>query len=124
VTGSAQSTPDGAIDKLVRWTIVPVADAIAYAATKGILFAAFAGLWLLFGAAVLVNPAALTDTWNVVGGWPLPVQAIVWLLFLPLMVGLWIWQTDWPLLIRLALIVALAAWNVRVFMPRRAPEAN
>jgi len=124
VTGSAQSTPDGAIDKLVRWTIVPVADAIAYAATKGILFAAFAGLWLLFGAAVLVNPAALTDTWNVVGGWPLPVQAIVWLLFLPLMVGLWIWQTDWPLLIRLALIVALAAWNVLVFMPRRAPEAN
>ena len=124
MTGSAQSTPDGAIDKLVRWTIVPVADAIAYAATKGILFAAFAGLWLLFGAAVLVNPAALTDTWNVVGGWPLPVQAIVWLLFLPLMVGLWIWQTDWPLLIRLALIVALAAWNLLVFMPRREPKAN
>jgi hypothetical protein len=124
VTGSAQSRPDGAIDRVVRWTIVPVANAIAYAATKGILFVAFAGLWLLFGAAVLVNPNALTDTLNVVGGWPLMAQAVAWLLFLPLMVGLWIWQTDWPLLVRLALIVALAAWNLLVFMPRRAQEAN
>jgi hypothetical protein len=124
MTGSAQSRPDGTIDRVVRWTIVPVANLIAYAATKGILLAAFAGLWLLFGAAVLVNPGALTDTWNVVGGWPLPAQAIAWLLFLPVMVGLWIWQTDWPLLIRLALIVALAAWNLLVFMPRREPKAN
>ena len=124
MTGSTQSTPDGTIDRLVRWTIVPVANGIAYAATKGILFVAFAGLWLLFGAAVLVNPGALTDTWNVVGGWPLPAQAIAWLLFLPVMVGLWIWQTDWPLLVRVALIVALAAWNLLVFMPRREPEAN
>ena len=124
MTGSAQSRPDGAIDRVVRWTIVPVANAIAYAATKGILFVAFAGLWLLFGAAVLVNPNALTDTLNVVGGWPLMAQAVAWLLFVPLMVGLWIWQTDWPLLVRLALIVALAAWNLLVFMPRRAQEAN
>ena len=124
MTGTAQSRPDGPIDKIVRWTIVPIANLIALAATKGILLAVFGALWLIFGAAVLVNPNTLSDVWNVVGGWPLIVQAVVWLLFLPLMVGLWIWQTDWPLVVRLALIAGLAAWNLLVFMPHRAQKVN
>jgi hypothetical protein len=32
--------------------------------------------------------------------------------------GLWVWETAWPLVVRLALIVGLGAWNLAVFFPR------
>jgi hypothetical protein len=42
----------------------------------------------------------------------------VWVLFLPVMAGLWIWETTWPVLLRLLLVGGLAAWNLLVFLPR------
>jgi len=39
----------------------------------------------------------------------------VWLLFLPVMIGLWIWETSWALILRVALIVSLAGWTLLVF---------
>jgi hypothetical protein len=46
------------------------------------------------------------------------VQAVVWLLFLPVAAGLWIWETTWPMLLRLLLIAGIAGWNLLVFLPR------
>jgi hypothetical protein len=51
-------------------------------------------------------------------------QGVVWLLFLPLVVGLWIWETTWPLVARLALIVGIAGWNLIVFLPRALQAAR
>ena len=44
----------------------------------------------------------------------------VWLLFLPVMIGLWIWETTWPLLVRLVLVIGIAGWNLLIFLPRAA----
>jgi hypothetical protein len=51
---------------------------------------------------------------------PLVVQAVVWLLFLPVMVGLWIWETTWPVILRVFLVVSIAGWNLLVFLPKAA----
>jgi hypothetical protein len=109
----------GGIDLLVRWVILPVTGIIPVLVRTGLLFVAFAALWLGFIAAVVANPAALDAAWDAIVSLPLVVQAVAWLLFLPLMSGLWVWTTDWSLLIRVALVVAIAGWNLVVFLPRR-----
>jgi hypothetical protein len=106
------------INALVNWIIVPVTSVIPRLVSSGALFALFAILWLAIGGAAVANPAGLDATWRAIGEWPLPAQAIGWLLFLPVMAGLWIWATDWPLVARIVLVVALAGWNLLVFIPR------
>jgi len=34
------------------------------------------------------------------------------------MAGLWIWESSWPLLIRLLLVVGLAGWSLLIFLPK------
>jgi hypothetical protein len=34
------------------------------------------------------------------------------------MIGLWIWETSWPLVVRLVLVIGVAGWNLLVFLPR------
>ncbi len=109
----------GGIDLLVRWVILPVTGIIPVLVRTGLLFLLFAALWLGFIAAMIANPAALDAAWDTIVGLPLVVQAVAWLLFLPLMGGLWVWTTDWSLLIRVALVVGIAGWNLLVFLPRR-----
>jgi hypothetical protein len=46
------------------------------------------------------------------------VQAGVWVLFLPVMVGLWVWETSWPIVVRLTLLIGVAGWNLLIFLPR------
>ncbi|MBD0291661.1 MAG: hypothetical protein ICV74_10435 [Thermoleophilia bacterium] len=47
-----------------------------------------------------------------------PLQAIVWLLFLPVMCGLFVWHRPWPPFLRATAVLAIAAWNVFLFFPR------
>lgn len=32
--------------------------------------------------------------------------------------GLWIWETTWPLIVRVVLTAGIAGWNLLVFLPR------
>lgn len=83
------------------------------------VFIVFTLLWLAFAAALLFKRETLINTWQSIRKLPLLVQLLLWLLFLPVMLGLWIWQTSWPLWLRLVLIAGLAWWNVYVFFPRQ-----
>ena len=56
--------------------------------------------------------------WRRVRGLPLIVRALVWLLFLPVLVGLWVWRTAWPLAGRLVTIGGLAGWSLLIFIPQ------
>ena len=76
-------------------------------------------LWLGFAAALLFNPDMLDTTWQAFRGWPIILQLIVGLLVLPVVLGLWIWQTSWPLLLRLVLVLGLAWVTVYTFFPRK-----
>src|SRR5690349_6410328 len=55
-----------------------------------LVFAMFAILWIAFLAALAFSRATLDDLWHQTRRVPLLVQGVVWLLFLPLMIGLWI----------------------------------
>jgi hypothetical protein len=78
----------------------------------------FAVLWLALLAAIALAPASLGELWKSVRRRTLAIQAVVWLLFLPIMTGIWIWRRPWTPLIRLTLLVALGAWNLFLFFPR------
>jgi hypothetical protein len=106
------------VDGLVRWVVVPATSVIPRLVSSGVAFVLYGALWVAFGAALVTNPGALDDAWRSVGELPLPIQAVVWLLFLPVMAGLWVWGTDWPVVFRLVVVVGIAAWNLLVFVPR------
>jgi hypothetical protein len=84
-------------------------------------------LWLAFGVALLFNRELLDAAWQTFRGWPLVLQIIVGLLVLPVTLGLWIWETSWPLWLRLILVIGLATMTVYLFYPRKPrsrPEAS
>ena len=76
-------------------------------------------LWIGFTAALLFNPDTLNTVWQAFRGWPLILQLVVGLLVLPFVLGLWIWQTSWPLLLRLLLVLGLAWVTVYTFFPKK-----
>ena len=81
-------------------------------------FIILTALWLGFAGALVFNPALLTGAWQALLGWPLVLQAGVAVLTLPVWVGLWVWNTDWPAWLRLALAAGLALTNLYLFFPR------
>lgn len=90
------------------------------------LFGIFLLLWALFVAALIFNQGALDSTWTWFGGLPLVVQVILWVLFLPVMAGLWIWESDWSLWLRLVLIFVVMVGNLAAFSPKsgRQPDGD
>ena len=85
-------------------------------------FAVLTLLWLAFVAALLFNQNLLETAWQSFRSWPLLIQVIVGLLVLPVIVGLWIWETSWSLLVRLGLVLGLAWVTVYTFFPRKTPR--
>jgi len=83
-------------------------------------FAVLSLLWLGFGAALLINPEILQSVWQAFRGWPWVGQALITLLTLPVVLGLWLWQTSWPLWLRLILVIGLAWVTLYTFFPRKA----
>lgn len=96
-----------------------IGNSIGWLADHGILFGLFLLLWIGFGAALALSQGSLDQAWATIRALPLPVQLLVWLLFLPVMVGLWIWEASgWPMLVRLGLVIGVAGWNLLVFLPK------
>jgi hypothetical protein len=82
-------------------------------------FTILALLWLAFLTALAFNRALLDSAWQMFRGWPLVVQLLAGLLTLPVVIGLWIWQTSWPVLLRLVIVLGLAWATVYMFFPRK-----
>lgn len=72
----------------------------------------FAMLWIGFIVALIVNREWLDLVWNWARALPLAAQIIVWVFFLPGMVGLWVWESSWPVLVRLLAFGGIAGWTV------------
>jgi len=58
----------------------------------------FVMLWVGFVIALFVNREWLDVLWNWAQTLPLVPKITVWVVFLPIMVGLWIWESSWPTL--------------------------
>lgn len=72
----------------------------------------FAMLWVGFAIALVVNPGWLDSLWNWVRTLPSVAEIILWVLFLPIMVGLWIWESSWSVLVRLVAFAGIVAWTL------------
>ena len=83
-----------------------------------LVWAAFTVLWIAFVVALAFSPGTLDDVWHAGRRRALVIQAVAWLLFLPIMIGLWIWERPWPVPIRVVLASALGAWTVFFLLPR------
>lgn len=108
------------MDTLIDTFVVPLANAVPYLVSSGILFVAFAALWVAFGAALVRDSGRLDALWQRIARLPRLVQGVAWLLLLPVLAGLWTWRTRWPLAARLAVIAGLAGWNLLVMLPQAA----
>ena len=71
----------------------------------------FAILWVGFAIALIVNREWLNLLWNWVRALPSVAQIIVWVLFLPGMVGLWVWESSWSALVRLLAFSGIVGWT-------------
>ena len=72
----------------------------------------FLVLWIGLFIALLVNREWLDDLWNWARTLPAFPKAIVWVLFLPIMAGLAIWESSWTLTGRLLGYAGIVAWTL------------
>jgi hypothetical protein len=84
----------------------------------------FGLLWVAFAVGLIWSQGSIDGAWDWLRGLPWIVQGIVWLLFLPVTIGLWIWETSWPLVLRLVLVAGLAGWSLLIFFPKAATAGN
>lgn len=106
------------MERMIETLASGLGNGVGWMAEHGILFAIFAIIWIAFAASLLVSQGSLDQAWATIRGLPLILQAVVWVLFLPAVIGLWVWETSWPLIVRLLLVAGIAWWNLMVFLPR------
>jgi hypothetical protein len=123
-TSHGAGTGKSLFERSIETVATAVGDGIGWLAEHGILFGLFGLLWLAVGAGLAFNPGVVSEAWATAGAWPLPLQVVVWLLFLPVMAGLWIWHTDWDFLARVLFVATLAGWTLVMLWPRRADTAT
>jgi hypothetical protein len=112
------------MEQVIETLASGLGNGVGWLAESGVLFGVFALIWIAFGAGLIWSQGSIDQAWQTIRGLPLIVQAVVWLLFLPVMIGLWIWETTWPLLVRLILVIGIAGWNLLVFLPRALQAAR
>lgn len=106
------------MEQIIETLASGMGNSIGFLAETGLLFVIFAVIWLAFGAALVFSQGSLDAAWQAIRGVPLLVQLVAWLLFLPVMIGLWVWETTWPLFLRWFVVLGIAGWNLLVFLPR------
>lgn len=74
--------------------------------------AIFAVLWVGLAVALVMNPEWLDLLWGWVRALPLVAEIVVWVLFLPITVGLWIWESSWPAFVRLLGFAGIVGWTL------------
>jgi hypothetical protein len=108
------------MDQVIEPIANGLGNSITWMVEHGILFGLFAIIWIAFAAGLIWSQGSVDQAWKAIRELPLIVQVIVWVLFLPVMIGLWIWETSWPLIVRLILVLGIAGWNLLVFLPNAA----
>lgn len=80
------------------------------------------GMWVAFFWLLFAD--SLDDVWRAISHWPILVEVVVWIALVPWMLGTWVWTSQWPTGIRVALVLCFAiGWTV-VSMPRARKAAR
>jgi hypothetical protein len=72
----------------------------------------FTILWIGFAIALVANREWLDSLWNWVRALPTVTEIIVWVFFLPIIVGLWIWESSWSTLVSLLAFAGIVVWTL------------
>jgi hypothetical protein len=80
-------------------------------------FAVVVALWVAFTSALVLSQSSIDDIWAWFKHQRLMVQISVGVLFLPWLLGMWIWESSWSPMTRGLLVGALAWANVYAFLP-------
>ncbi len=75
-------------------------------------------LWLAFGVALVNNPGWIHAVWAHFRAYPFLVQVVIGVLVLPVLVGLWVWESSLAFSLRLILVAGLAFATIYIFFPR------
>jgi phosphatidylserine synthase len=110
----------GPVEHVIDTLASGMGNGVGWLAEHGVLFAIFAVMWAAVVAGLVLSQGTVDQTWETIRGLPIVVQAVVWLLFLPVMAGLLIWESAWPLVVRIVLVASLAGWNLLVLLPKAA----
>jgi hypothetical protein len=80
------------------------------------------GMWLAFFALLFADQ--LDEIWSWIRDLPLIAEIVLWIAFLPWMLGMAVWTSSWDTWIRVVLVVTFAVgWTV-VSIPRRTSKAK
>ena len=81
-------------------------------------FAVLCLLWAGFGYGIVFNRALLNTVWASFRALPVILQILVGIIILPVALALWIWESPWPLWIRLLMVIGLAFASIYMFLPK------
>jgi hypothetical protein len=112
------------MERIIDAVATGLGDGVGWLAESGVLFALFAVIWIAVAIGLVWSAGTVEDAWRAIRALPLVVQALAWVLFLPVMVGLWIWESSWPFVVRLVLLASVAGWSLLVFLPKAARAAS
>jgi hypothetical protein len=112
------------MEPIINTMAVWGSNAAVFLVTSGTAFVVFAVLWTAFGAGLIWSQGSVDAAWHWIRSLQLLAQLLVWFLFLPVVIGLWVWETTWPFIVRLVLVVGLAGWNLLMFVPRVLPAGR
>jgi hypothetical protein len=74
--------------------------------------------WAIFFALLVAAPEALDEIWVWVRDLPLAAEIVVWIILLPWLVGLAVWQSDWSPLARGLVLALVAGGWILASLPR------
>jgi hypothetical protein len=120
----SQERSKGSVEQVIDTLASGMGNGVGWLAEHGVLFAIFAVIWAAVIAGLFLSQGSVDQTWEAIRSLPIIVQAVVWLLILPVMAGLWIWESTWPLVVRIVLVTSLAGWNLLVLLPKAAQSVR
>lgn len=106
------------MERIVETLASGLGNGVAWMAESGLLLGIFAIIWIAFAGALVFSQGSVDQAWQAIRELPVMAQLVLWVLFLPVMIGLWIWETSWPFIVRLVLVVGVAGWNLFIFLPK------
>ena len=77
-------------------------------------------MWVAFFTLLLANQ--LDDIWRTLTQLPVVSEVVLWIAFLPWMLGTWVWTGTWPEWIRIGLVLCFAIGWTLVSIPRERTE--
>jgi hypothetical protein len=83
-----------------------------------IWFAWMVSMWVAFAVLLVAAPDVVESLWSRVRDLPLVAELVFWVLFLPWMLGMAVWQSSWPGWLRLLLVLCFALGWTLASVPR------